>query len=182
MDDFDFTQNFEIDETYFVNFLHLNMEEQEMIRNWRNSEKIRKWMYTDHIISKDEHTGFMESLKNNRHNFYWLMKLWGQYTGVLYFKQTDFRNKNIYFGIYANPDCKLLGIGTKFDTLAIKLAFEYAGFHSLHLEVIEDNRAVIDLHERMGFDKEGKLKEFVQKDGIWKDVIIMGMINKNNNI
>lgn len=179
MADFDFTQDFEIDDACFINFLHLKLEEQEMIRNWRNSEKIRKWMYTDHIISKDEHEKFLESLKNNRRLFCWLIKLWNQYVGVLDFIQTDFRNKNAYFGIYASPDCKVFGIGVKLDTLAIKLAFEYASFHSLHLEVIEDNRATIDLHERMGFVKEGKLIEFVQKDGIWKDVVIMGMINEN---
>lgn len=179
MSDFDFTQDFEIDEAFLFNFLHLDSEQQEMIRNWRNSEKIRKWMYTDHVISKEEHRRFFENLNNNKRAFFWLIRLWDQYLGVLTLIRTDFRNKNTYYGIYANPDNKMLGKGEKLDTLAIKLAFKHANFHSLHLEVIEDNLAVIDLHERMGFVREGKLMDFVQKDGIWKNVVVMGMINEN---
>ncbi len=30
----------------------------------------------------------------------------------------------------------------------------------------------------MGFEEEGRLREFVFKDGRWKDVIVMGMIKK----
>jgi UDP-4-amino-4,6-dideoxy-N-acetyl-beta-L-altrosamine N-acetyltransferase len=181
MSDFDFRQDFEIDEAHLINFLHLDVEQKEIVRNWRNHDKIRKWMYTDHIISKQEHNTFFESLKSNNQSFFWFIKLWDMYIGVIYFPYTDFRNKNTYFGIYANPDCKVPGIGIKLDTLAIKLAFGHAGFHSLHLEVIEDNHSVIDLHERMGFVKEGKLRGFVQKDGIWKDVVVMGMINEGND-
>ena len=63
------------------------------------------------------------------------------------------------------------------DMLAIRLAFDYVGFHSLWLEVIEDNKHVVNLHKEMGFVEEGKLKDFVQKDNTWKDVIVMGKIN-----
>jgi len=178
MVNFDFKKNFEIDDASLINFVHLSPPQKEMVLTWRNSERIRKWMYTDHVISKDEHQKFLVDLENNNNAFYWLVKMWNNYIGVVYFLRVGFRNRNTYFGIYANPQSKILGVGIKLDMLAIRLAFDYAGFHSLKLEVIEDNKHVIELHKKMGFVEEGKLKDFVLKDNIWKNVVVMGITNK----
>jgi RimJ/RimL family protein N-acetyltransferase len=42
------------------------------------------------------------------------------------------------------------------------------------LAVFEDNTAAINLYKKIGFQEEGRLKEFIFKDGKWKDVIIIG--------
>ncbi|MDW8097566.1 MAG: GNAT family N-acetyltransferase, partial [Aquificaceae bacterium] len=59
---------------------------------------------------------------------------------------------------------------------AMALAFEVAKLHTLKLEVIEDNERAISFYKRMGFVEEGRLREFVFKEGRWKDVIVMGMV------
>ena len=111
MGNFDFKQDFNLDSAFLINFVHLSQEQQEMVRTWRNAEKIRKWMYTDHIISKEEHQKFLKDLENCNDSFYWLVRMWDNYIGVIDFLRVSFRNKNAYFGIYANPDSKILGIG-----------------------------------------------------------------------
>jgi UDP-4-amino-4,6-dideoxy-N-acetyl-beta-L-altrosamine N-acetyltransferase len=178
MVNFNFKRDFEIDGASLINFIHLNQPQREIVRTWRNSERIRRWMYTDHIISKEEHEKFLRNLEDSNTAFYWLVRMWDNDIGVLYFLHVDFRNKNTYFGIYANPQSRIFGIGVKLDALAGRLAFDYADFHSLKLEVIEDNVHVINLHKKMGFVEEGKLEEFVLKDNMWKNVVIMGAINK----
>lgn len=175
MVNFDFKQDFEIDGASLINFIHLNQQQREMVRTWRNSERIRKWMYTDHIISKDEHEKFLRNLENNNNAFYWLVRMWDNYIGVVYLLRVDFRNKNTYFGIYANPESRILGVGKKLDMLVIKLVFERAAFHSLWLEVIEDNK-ISNLHKEIGFAEAGRLRDFVRKDNTWKNVVVMGML------
>lgn len=174
---FDFKQDFEIDDALLINFIHLNQQQREVVRTWRNSEKIRKWMYTDHIISQVEHKIFLRDLEDSNAAFYWLVRMWDNDIGVLYFPHVDFNNKNAYFGIYSNPDSRILGVGKKLDMLALKLVFERAGFQSLWLEVIEDNK-ISYLHKEMGFVEAGKLREFVQKDNTWKNVVVMGLIRE----
>ncbi|HIP90070.1 MAG TPA: hypothetical protein EYH22_00770 [Candidatus Nanopusillus sp.] len=49
------TLNFDFGKLKFLNIINLNREELEIIRNWRNKDEIRKWMYTDHIITLEEH-------------------------------------------------------------------------------------------------------------------------------
>ena len=59
---------------FLKNFIHLTNKEKKMVRNWRNSKKIRAHMYTDYLISQREHRNFLNNLKNDRKNFYWLVK------------------------------------------------------------------------------------------------------------
>jgi len=67
----------------FVNLINLTDEEKEMVRSWRNSEEIRKWMFTDHIISKGEHFHFIEGLKKDIRNLYWIVEKDALPIGVL---------------------------------------------------------------------------------------------------
>ncbi len=172
-------RNFELEGVPLVNFINLNDEEKEMLRNWRNHDDIRKLMYSNHIISPEEHKIFIDGLNGDNKNFYWLVKgNNGEYVGVISLNRVDFNNKNSYIGIYANPDCNLPGVGQILMDCLKKIAFEIAGLHTLKLEVMETNEKAMNFYTKSGFAEEGKLKEFVFKDGKWQDVIIMGTVNK----
>lgn len=171
-------RDFKLEDATLTSFSNLNGEERGMVRNWRNAEGIRKWMYTDHVISPEEHGAFLKRAESDGRNFYWVVRgAGGEYLGVMSLNRVDERNRNAYFAIYSNPDCKTPGIGRTMDRMAIRLAFEFLGLHTLRLEVIEDNAGVINLHRKMGFKEEGRLKGFVFKDGRFKDVVVMGMVN-----
>lgn len=137
-------------------------------------------MYTDHIISKEEHSRFLESLKNDDGNFYWLVKdRTCERGGVIYLNKLNLRLGHAYLGIYANLFSKLSQKGEMLIKVLFRLAFGYANLHTLKSKVLEDNLRAINLYRRLGFKKEGTLKEFIFRDGRWKDVIIMGITNKD---
>lgn len=159
------------------NFINLNDEEVEMVRRWRNHTDIRKWMYTDHEINIEEHKNFIENLKRDNRNFYYLVYLADKPIGVFSLNRVDWRNGNAYIGVYANPEEKTKGAGDVLSRSLLFVAFTLIGLHTLKLEVIEDNERAIKFYKRMGFKEEGKLKEFVLKEGKRKDVIVMGLIN-----
>jgi len=173
-------KDFEIGDLLLINFINLNSAEKDLVKKWRNHKDVRKWMYQDHIISSEEHAVFIEKLKEENKNFYWLVKNKnGEYLGVIYLNKVDFLHKHAYLGIYSNPELK--GVG-KFLIQALKeLAFKIAKFHTLKLEVIETNKHAIEFYKKQGFKKEGKLKEFVYKDRKWIDVIVMGIIKNEKS-
>lgn len=173
-------KNLKIENYELINFTNLEDNDLEMVRRWRNSENVRKWMYNDHIISEEEHLRFINSLKESKDKIYWLVKKEDLPIGVLNFININWKHKRAYFGMYANPENKIPGVGRILDRIAIKVAFDLLNLHTLKLEVIETNKAVINLHKKMGFKEEGRLKDFVCKDGKWLDVIVMGMINPNH--
>lgn len=171
-------ENFAFKGILLKNFINASIEEKEMVRECRNDESIRKWMYSDEIISQEEHFNFLENLQKDNKNFYWIVYKDEGFIGVISLNNINIKNKNAYLGIYSNPFCEMKNKGSLLSNCLIKVAFDIFELHSLKLEVIENNERAIDFYKKMGFEEEGVLKEFVCKDGKWLNVIIMGVINK----
>jgi len=170
--------NFEFNGTEIINFLNLSSEEREMVLNWRNHDNVRKWMYSDNIISLNEHINFIDQLAEDTSNYYWVVKNKdGIYFGTIYLNKIDFKNIHAYIGIYSNPYTEIKNKGHLLIQCIKKLAFEVVELHTLKLEVIDNNQKAIYFYKKSGFNEEGRLKEFVFKDGQWHDVIIMGITN-----
>lgn len=161
------------------NFLNLNEKEKEIVRNWRNDDAVRKWSYSEHIISVEEHHNFIVKLAEDNRNIYWLVSRKNEHIGVISLSRIDFKNKSTYLGIYSNP--RLRGIGSLLMKCLKKVVFDIANLHTLKLEVIEDNKKAIKFYKESGFEKEGKLIDYVIKNGNYKNVIIMGIINEDGN-
>jgi UDP-4-amino-4,6-dideoxy-N-acetyl-beta-L-altrosamine N-acetyltransferase len=178
----DLKRNFHLNDWELLNFVNLTDEEREMVRKWRNHDNVMKWMYSDHVISSEGHAGFIKKLQEDNHNFYWLVKSKGEkYVGVIYLNRVDFKNKNAYLGIYSSPVDKLPGTGQLLISSLRKLVFDMSAFHALKLEVVETNETAIHLYKKGGFKQEGRLRDFVFKDGKWLDVIIMGILNSEES-
>ena len=171
-------QHFYWNDYEVITFYKLPIEEQLLILKWRNSEKIRKWMYDDSIIQEENHLNFVKALRDKTNQFYWLVKQKGEYLGVINLVRVDWKYKNAFLGIYVNPEMNKKGIGTILMEILKHITFNMLEFHTLKLEVVEDNIRAIKLYEKVGFSYEGRLKEFIYKNNEWKDMIIMGIINK----
>lgn len=172
-------KNIDLENASLISFINLNDEEAEMVRQWRNHDEIKKWMYQDHIISPEEHARFINGLKEDGRNFYWLAKnKQREAIGVISLNRVDFKNGNAYLGIYSNPYRKYPNAGRLLIQCLKTIAFDIAKIHTLKLEFIETNQRIINFYRRMGFNDEGRLKEFVFKEGKRHDVIVMGIVNK----
>lgn len=174
-----FCQNFKLLQFGLINFIHLSEDEKEIVRTWRNHPGIREWMRTDKVIDSNDHLAFIERLKTDNRNFYWMVKNKNENIGVIYLNQLDSKNRNAFLGVYANPDLK--GVGYKLMTALKTLSFDLGHLHSLKLEVREDNHRAINFYQKSGFKQEGLLREAIYHDGKWYDAIIMGVINEDAN-
>ncbi|MFN3699530.1 MAG: UDP-4-amino-4,6-dideoxy-N-acetyl-beta-L-altrosamine N-acetyltransferase, partial [Dictyoglomus sp.] len=167
--------NIEFGEVRLKNFIHLNSEEREMVRQWRNYPEIRKWMYLAREINQEEHNQFIEKLVDSPKDFCYLIYKEEEPIGVLCLNKVDFCHQNAYLDVYPNPRMSVHDASVILEKSALELAFSIAKLHTLKLEVIESNQNAMSFCKRMGFQEEGRLKEFVFKEGKWQDVIIMGI-------
>ena len=156
-----------------INFVELGDQQKELVRQWRNHADISKWMRTDHIISSDEHLAFIERLKSDKKNVYWLVNDNGQEIGVIYLSNINFENSTAYLGIYANP--YLSGVGAKLIGILKELSFNVLGLSGLKLEVMENNLRAINFYKKHGFVLENKKNEQITRDGKLYHEIIMGL-------
>lgn len=175
----DLHKDFIFEDIICVNFVNLQPDQTEMVKRWRNNEAVRKCMFSDHIISSKEHAGFFKKIKGDNNNSYWLVKKTGEnYIGVISLNKIEFKNRHAYLGIYTDPESKMQGAGHILIDCLKKLTFDIANLHTLKLEVIETNERAISFYKQKGFVEEGRLKEFVCKEGKWHDVLVMGIIRK----
>ncbi len=173
-------KNFKYKDVVLKNFVHLSEHERELVRKWRNNPGIKMWMYSRRVISAAEHKRFIESLKHDNKNYYWLVKLLsGDLIGVIYLNRVDLDNRNAYMGIYANPDLdKVQHKGSMLLESIKMVGFNEASLHTIKLEVVENNLKAIAFYKKNGFIEEGLLKEYLQKGSGRLDVIIMGIFNE----
>lgn len=141
-------------EIKLINFTDLSNDEKKIILEWRNNPNIKKWMYTQDDITLESHLNFIDSLKNSKEKLYFLVKKEDENIGVIYF--TNLTKKEVYFGLYANPTIKILGVGRILEEISIDFAFNSLNVSKLKLEVFEDNIQVINLHKKYNFKKIGE--------------------------
>lgn len=176
----DLRRDFDIDDFSALNFVNLSGEERDLVRRWRNHDDVRKQMFSESEISPEEHARFIAGLSGDNRNFYWLVKYReGEYLGVIYLNRTDFSNGNAFLGIYSNPYRKVEGAGRLLIDCLKRIAFEKGTLHALKLEVIETNDRAMNFYAKAGFAEEGRLKEFVFREGKWYDAVIMGIVDRN---
>jgi len=166
-----------------IKFYDLTYEDKIQVLSWRNNTDVREQMLNNETISTENHLRFIDNLKNDKRNAYWVVKNNDTCIGVIYLNKIDLVNKNAYLGIYANPYLKeVSGKGSVLMKQLLFLAFKELNLHTIKLEVFEDNKRAIKLYMKYGFYIEGKLKDFVLRNSKFHDLILMGLTNANKSI
>jgi [ribosomal protein S5]-alanine N-acetyltransferase len=82
------------------------------------------------------------------------------------------RNRSVEFGYAVNPQFRRQGIGTKMLNLAIDRLFSTTNLNKLYCQTGAFNLASIRLLEKLGFQRDGILREHHELDGkLWDDYI-----------
>jgi len=155
------------------NFIDLSFEELEQIRNLRNKKEIREVMFTNHIITKDEHFAFVDSLKTDDKNLYFSFYIDNKLIGVSSLNHIDKKNKKAFLGIYTDPSLNIPYKGTNIINCIMKIAFRKLKLKNLFLEVLENNIKAINFYKKNGFQICGIMKKSFCKNRKMIDIILM---------
>lgn len=130
------------------NYTHLPKKIKEKLRSYRNHPQVKKYLYTKHYISKQEHKKFIQKLKKTNKKSYFCVSYGSQILGSVNF---EIKNKIIEFGFYSNPFCSISGLGRVLENFAIFYGFYIKKCEILYLEAFKENQQVINLHKKFGF-------------------------------
>jgi RimJ/RimL family protein N-acetyltransferase len=70
------------------------------------------------------------------------------------------------------------GCGTEAMRMTLRFAFDELNLHRVSLTVFEYNLRAIRSYEKAGFRVEGKLRQFMRRDGRRWDLMFMGILKK----
>ena len=71
---------------------------------------------------------------------------------------------------------KGLGYGSEALKLLLKWTFEIKKFHRVWIDCKEYNSIALHLYERLGFIREGVLREYLLTNGVYENLIVLGML------
>ena len=138
-------------EVDLCNYINLNENEKLQVLKMRNHSEVRKWMYSQDSISKIDHFNFIKSLESDIDRCYFLIKQKEIIIGSVNFANIR-SNKLAVFGFYANPFEKILGAGRILELTSLHFIFRELNLSKLTLEVFSDNKQVVNLHKKFGFE------------------------------
>lgn len=161
--------------TVILKDLRLCSEHQiKAVRDVRNQDSIRKAMYTEHVISLEEHLRWVENVKTDGRQIVCAVLIDDVVSGVVSVTALDRLHKKSDWAFYLDENTRG-GLGAALEYAWLNFVFGELGLEKLNCEVIETNMPVVKLHKRFGFTEEGLRRENVIKDGQRVGVYFLGL-------
>lgn len=126
---------------------------------WRNAPEIRGASFSQHQIQPDEHLAWFQRVQKDPQSHSFIHEDDdGRADGVVNFTHCRPGGAEAFWGFYAAPGSPP-GTGSRLGLDALDLAFADLDLHKLNAEVIATNESSLTFHEKLGFVREGELKD-----------------------
>jgi UDP-4-amino-4,6-dideoxy-N-acetyl-beta-L-altrosamine N-acetyltransferase len=154
-------------------------DDADMIREWRNLPQVSDYMYTDHVISPEEHAAWFSRVLKDSTCKYWVITCDGEDVGVAYLYAIDRTNRRCYWGFYVvSPNVRGKSVGTCVEYAVLNYVFDELKLEKLCCEVLAFNKGVVEMHRRFGFAQEGLLRKHIWKRDVFQDVVCLAMLRE----
>ena len=166
----------------FKNILDVDKKLQNMVLNWRNHIDIRKNMYTDTIITLEEHTTWLKSLETTNRTYVYIAYKDNLPIGLVSINNINYTHQHADWAFYLNPNfLSTKGLGTLMEFHFLNYVFNNFEIEKLNCEVLEINPSVIKLHKKFGFTEEGIRRKNIIKEGKRINVYLLGILKEEWN-
>lgn len=157
----------------------ISLMDAPLIMNWRNMEHVRANMYSDHLITEQEHLNWLSQALAASTAAYLVFEYRGRPLGFVSFSNISPTHGRSEWAFYLGETDVPIGAGAAMEFLALEHAFEKLSLRKLCCEVFSFNQSVIRMHEKFGFCVEGRRIEHQLKNGKYEDVILLAMFQSH---
>jgi UDP-4-amino-4,6-dideoxy-N-acetyl-beta-L-altrosamine N-acetyltransferase len=147
----------------------------ERVLIWRNSERIKANMYSDHIILTEEHLTWFNNIKTNESCIYRIFEFQDKAIGLASATQIESYSNKCIWAFYLGEEEVPFGSGAVMEFLFLELLFEEKNIRKVCCEVFSFNQSTISLHKKFGFQEEGFFKQHVLKNGKYEDIVSLSL-------
>jgi UDP-4-amino-4,6-dideoxy-N-acetyl-beta-L-altrosamine N-acetyltransferase len=152
-------------------------DDSQRLLDWRNRPEVSAYMYTDQLISPEEHALWFAGALAAADRCYWIIEMDAQPVGLANLASIQPARRRCEWAYYlAEPSVRGRGVGAAVEFMVIDHVFDRRGLHKLWCEVLIENEAVWRLHESFGFVREAHFRDHVWKAGRFQDVVGLGLL------
>ena len=154
----------------------------EQLYSYRNDwEVIRLLGGFSAGYSRNMLDGWIERHQNRDDETLWCIadKLTDRCIGHVGLYRIDLRSRKADFGIIiGDKEWRGRGVGHAVTDRVLRFGFEELSLHKITLGVLDTNPRAIKLYEKIGFVREGKLRDEMFREGVYVDMILMSIIHQ----
>lgn len=155
----------------------VDASDRDRLLAWRNSPQVAAFMYSDHLITREEHDRWFDGLASNPRRRDWIVLLGAEPVGLTSLVDIDpVQGRGTIARYIAEESARGQGVGAFTEFKIADHAFGALGLRKLWSEVLATNQAALASHLSSGFRQEALLRAHVVKRGVPVDVIGLGLL------
>lgn len=134
----------------------LEFGDLEDLKNWRNTDTIRKWFVDQSLITSSQQTNWYTNYLKKENDLFFIivdLKIHLRPVGALSLYNINYEGREAEFGRFmiGDPSARGIGLGGKTLDAICEFSREVLGLDSMYLEVLSDNEAAIKVYKSVGF-------------------------------
>ncbi len=99
-----------------------------------------------------------------------------QPVGTISLTSIDRRSRNAEYGrIYLSAAARGANMMQRASVILLRYGFDELNLHKIYLRVFSDNERAARMYRGLGFEEEGRMRQQVYKDGVYRDVTYMAV-------
>lgn len=162
-----------------IHLRKVTVHDAELYHEWRNNTEVMEWTSSAlDVYTFQETEAFIKSISTSSTSKSYMIQLneSSKPIGVVSLVNVDYKNRNAECIIdIGEKDYWGSGYGKEAMSLSLRYSFLELNLHKVYLHVFSFNKRAIALYEKLGFVKEGELKEHVFRSGKWHGITIMAL-------
>jgi len=159
----------------------LEREDAPLFVIWLNDSDVTRTLLVKGPLNRHMEEAFLDDVYTDEHRLILgiVDKLTNSLVGSTSLEQVDFKHRHAKFGIVIGAKNEWgKGYGTEATRLMTQHAFMTLNLNRVWLHVIADNRRGIRAYERVGFKREGLLRQEHFREGRYYDTVAMAILRE----
>lgn len=153
----------------------MSADDLHSVLAWRNHPDIRRYMYTQHEITLEEHRAWFERASQDPRKHLLVFEVGGVAQGFV--NITEQISPGVAdWGFYIAPDATK-GTGRQLGQTALQYAFKSLRLHKVCAQALAFNERSIKFHRGLGFQQEGILRDQHYDGENYHAVICFGLLS-----
>ena len=158
----------------------MTREDTDLIVKWRNNPRVRYNFIYQELFTPEGHLHWFDTMIDTGKAIQFIICEMDteRPIGSVYFRDISAQHHKAEYGIFIGEDDAVgKGIGSEVCRLACDYVFRVENWHKIILRAFAENQAALRSYEKAGFQREAFLKDEVCIDGVYRDIVLMGLLN-----
>jgi diamine N-acetyltransferase len=161
----------------------LTRQDLARVNTWRNDPNVIQWLASPfRFVNIETDESWFEGYQRNRHcqvRVVIVSRHTGEPVGMANLLRIDWVAKSAEFGVQIGAAAEWgRGLGTWVVRAMVQHAFDNLNLHRVYLTVLPNNRRALRIYEKVGFQREGILRQALFKDGQYQDLVMMSVLRE----